>query len=121
MAFSLQQLNAHAQFVIDSHYEPFSYEELSRSANRATNEFDNVLDDISDLQDYIANAMGQNISPAMRKTLSKEYDKLQNVAQELFDTGNIRTAKYKYMQIRSDVQAEVARYNSQISSGQYNY
>lgn len=105
-----------AQYLnIKSRYKALTYEELARPVREATQAYNQTMDQINDLVDYIVDVLGNNIDNQLRQEMNQELKRLDKVAEELSETGQIADARDSYNMIYRNVRNEIAMYNNRVA------
>lgn len=105
-----------AQYLnLNSRYRALSYEELARPVREATQAYNQTMDQINDLVDYIVDVLGNNIDNQLRQEMNQELKRLDKVAEELSETGQIADARDDYNAIYRNVRSEIAMYNNRVA------
>lgn len=76
-----------AQYTIDSHFKPFSLDELLKPALIYQNAHNNAQSKIFELSDRITSILSQNVDNTLRNELNKELNSLNRIQETLSNSG----------------------------------
>ena len=117
LVFSLFLTPVSAQIYLNSNsrYKPLTYEELARPVVQAQQAFDQTVEQINDLSDYIIDVLLHDIDNQLRQEMNQELKLLDKVESNLFETGHVGNAKAGYNSIYRNVRNEIAAYNNRLA------
>lgn len=106
---------AHAQVVIGSRFQPFTYDELVRPLIAQQQEYNKISNSLDALSEYIIDILSQDIDRDMRSSMNYEYNKLQSIAKNLSENGDLSSARAGYNNVLKSVRQKVVNYNNKVA------
>lgn len=114
-AFMLLGGTASAQIVFGSKFKGFSYDEMITPLLQQQQAYNQAMELIDNLYRFITNALGSDIDNQLRQEMNHELSLLGEVANHLYETGDIRSARINCSIIHQNVMKEMANYNNRVA------
>lgn len=102
-------------------FRPFLYEELARPLREMTIVHNEAMAAINELYGYVTVALSHDIDNQLRKELTEELKKLDELAKLLSQNGYSVTIANGYNNIYISVQREIAAYNNRVANERDRY
>ena len=103
-----------AQYTIDSHFKPFSLDELLKPALIYQNAHNNAQSKIFELSDRITAILSQNVDNTLRNELNKELNSLNRIQETLSKSGLNPSINSNLNQIQLNINKHIISYNERI-------
>ena len=110
----LLTLPMQAQYTIDSHFKPFSLDELLKPVLIYQNAYDNAQSKIFELSDRITSILSQNVDSTLRNELNKELNSLNRIQETLSNSGLNPSINSNLNQIQLNINKHIISYSERI-------
>lgn len=109
-----------AQITIESVYRPYTYEEYLAPLLRLEQAYNETMNAIDALTEYIMDILNQNIDAQMRTEMNVLFNEILNISENLEKTGDFNNARKGYNRIKNSVRQKVVNYNNRITQARQN-